>query len=55
MHTTVCKGTSDKIVDICRKAGVQPVFQQTATLRGLLALKSEGMNKRPSHATYIKL
>ena len=30
------KGTSDKIADICRKAGVQPVFQQKTTLRGLL-------------------
>ena len=30
------KGTSDKIADICRKAGVQPVFQQKPTLRGLL-------------------
>jgi len=30
------KRTSDKIADICRKAEVQPVFQQKTTLRGLL-------------------
>ena len=30
------KGTSDKIADICRKAGVQAVYQQKSTLRGLL-------------------
>ena len=30
------KGTSDKIADICRKAGVQPVLQEKTTLRGLL-------------------
>ena len=31
------KGTSDKIADICRKAGIQPVLQQKTTRRGLLA------------------
>ena len=36
MNTTICKGTSDKIADICRKAGVQPVFQQKTTWRGLV-------------------
>ncbi len=36
MHTTDVKGTSDKIVDSCRKAGVQPVYQQKSTLMGLL-------------------
>ena len=30
------KGTSDKLGDICRKAGVHPVFQQKATLRSML-------------------
>ena len=30
------KQTLDKIVDICRKAGVHSVFQQKTTLRGLL-------------------
>ena len=30
------KGTSDKLGDICRKAGVHPVFQQKMTLRSML-------------------
>ena len=30
------KGTSDKVADICSKVGVQLVFQQKTTLRGLL-------------------
>ena len=30
------KGTSDKLGNICRKAGVQPVFQQKTTLRSML-------------------
>ena len=30
------KGTSDKLGDICRRAGVHPVFQQKTTLRSML-------------------
>ena len=30
------KGTSDKLGDICRRAGLHPVFQQKATLRSML-------------------
>ena len=30
------KGTSDKLGNICRKAGVQPAFQQKTTLRSML-------------------
>ena len=35
------KGTSDKIADICRKSGVQPLLQQKTTLRGLLTRVKE--------------
>ena len=30
------KGTSDKLGDICRRAGLHPVFQQKTTLRSIL-------------------
>ena len=38
--TTICKGASDKVADICTKVGVHSVFQQKTPLRSLL--KSEG-------------